>query len=149
MQVPPGPLWRRQSDAAFALNDENARLAPRMGDVFAANSRVKDISGGQRDDPFFARLTIMHVYRSIEHSEHLFAVVHMPAVRLVCPVQTYADAVHRRDVERTPRAVWRELAAADDFHGWLLTEEVSIVAWGAHNRAGGALRDAARMKGSR
>lgn len=70
--------------------------------MLAAHAGERDVTGMQGGDLFLARLAVMHVDGSIENSEHIFAIVHMPSIRLVRSVQAHTDAVHRRNVESTP-----------------------------------------------
>lgn len=60
---------------------------------------------------------VAHLHLAVEHGEDLLAVVDVPAVRLVGPVQPRRDAVHLRDVQRTPGAIGTEGLAANDLHG--------------------------------
>jgi hypothetical protein len=53
---------------------------------------------------------------SIQHHKHFFAVIDVPAVRLVGPVQARGDAVHVGDVQRLPGPAAGEVLAADDLH---------------------------------
>jgi hypothetical protein len=58
----------------------------------------------------------MHDHLAIEHHKHFLAVVDMPFVRLIRPVQARGDAVHVGDVQRAPSALGGEGLAANNLH---------------------------------
>ena len=61
-------------------------------------------------------LPVMHIHSAIQHNKHLFAIVDMPLIGLISPVQARGDAIHVGDVDRTPGAIGFEGFAVDDFH---------------------------------
>ena len=71
-----------------------------MGDVFRADSCVEDVAAGQPNDAFFAVFSVVHINFAVHHGKHFLAVVDVPFVGLVRPVQAYGGAVHIGDVER-------------------------------------------------
>lgn len=84
-----------------------------MGNVFRADSCVKDISTFQTNDVFFAVFSVVHINFAIHHSKHFLAVVDVPFVGLVRPVQAHGGAVHIGDVECAPCAGSGKFGGAD------------------------------------
>ena len=87
-----------------------------MGDVLSADARIEDVADIQLHLFFFALLAIMHQHLAIEHHKHFLAVVDVPFLRLICPVQARGDAVHAGDVQRAPGSLGGERLAADNLH---------------------------------
>lgn len=73
-----------------------------MRDVLGAGRRVEYVARLQARRVFDACFAITHLDAAVEHGEHFFAVVHMPSIWLVRPVQADGDSVQIRDVERVP-----------------------------------------------
>src|SRR5690606_29426101 len=59
-------------------------------------------------------IAVAHFHAPVEDDEYLLAVVHVPPVGPVGPVQAGGDAVHAGDVDGAPRTVGLESVAADD-----------------------------------
>ena len=73
-----------------------------MGDVFRTDSCVEDVAAFQPNDVFFAVFSVVHINFAVHHGKHFLAVVDVPFVGLVRPVQAHGDAVHIGDVECAP-----------------------------------------------
>lgn len=84
-----------------------------MGDVFCTDSCIKDVAAFQLNDAFFAVFSVVHIDFAVHHGKHFLAVVDVPFVGLVRPVQTHGDAVHIGDVEGAPCAGSSKFGGAD------------------------------------
>jgi MFS family permease len=93
-----------------------ARRALGMCHVLGADAGVEDVADGQLRHLLEAIVAIVHLHPAIQHHKHFFAVIDVPAVRLVGPVQARGDAVHVGDVQRLPGPAAGEVLAADDLH---------------------------------
>src|SRR5690606_18631076 len=85
------------SEAALAFDHEDAGLGGRVRDVFVAGFGVADDAGGEAFDVFLAVAAVVHVDRAVEDGEDLGAVVDVPDVRLVGPVQPHGGGVDLGD----------------------------------------------------
>jgi hypothetical protein len=84
--------------------------------VLVAGLGVEDIAGMERDGALAVRIAYVHTDHAVHHGKDFLAVVDVPFVRRIGPVQTARGAVHHADVERAPRALGSELAAFNHFH---------------------------------
>ena len=80
------------SNASFGLNDQDAGCALRVSHMLATYSGEEHIANTQRDDVLFAIHTVVHVHLAIEHGEDFLAIVDMPLVRLVGPMDAGGKA---------------------------------------------------------
>lgn len=106
----------RHFHTLLSLNNQDACLTARVGDVFAADLGEEDISCVKRDDAFCPACPVVHINRPVQDCEHVFAFIHVPRVRLIGPVQARRCAAHVGDVYRSSRLVASELLAANDPH---------------------------------
>src|SRR6185312_6672202 len=90
------------SNAPCLLDDQNPRLTPWMGNMLTSNAGVKQVASLHFDDALASVLPIVHVDPAIEDGEHLLAVIDMPPVRPIGPMEAGRDAPHIRDLERVP-----------------------------------------------
>ena len=109
------------------LDNENSCLAARVRHVLAADTGEEDVTGLQHCDLLFAGFAVMHVDRAVEHHEHLLAIVHMPAIRLVGPMQARGNAAHVGNVERAPGMLSSKRLGADDVHGGSLARSAHVL----------------------
>ena len=79
------------------LDDEHSRFTQRVRHVLRTDARVEDVPDMQSYDRFFTIFPIVHVDRPVEHHKHLFAIVDVPMVGFVSPMQSRGDTVHVRD----------------------------------------------------
>jgi hypothetical protein len=107
---------RRRSGAAGAFDDEDARGAAGVGGMGVALVGVEDVAGLQARHPFFAVGAVVHVDRAVHHRKHFRAVVDVPGVGLVGPVQAHGGVRHRGDQVGAPGTLRRVVAAAHDSH---------------------------------
>ena len=108
-----GFLFQTTSNAAFFLDHQNPRFAARMGDVFRADSCVEDVAAFQPNDVFFAVFSVVHIDFAVHYGKHFLAVVDVPFVGLVRPVQAHGGTVHIGDVECAPCAGSGKFGGAD------------------------------------
>jgi len=87
-----------------------------MRHVLASNLREKDVANLQRDHVFNPCVPVMHIYCAIQNGEYFFAIVNVPTVWLVCPVQSRRRTRHVCNVFGTPRMDLFELLATENFH---------------------------------
>lgn len=73
--------------------------------MFFADFRHENVRCFQADDFLDARFSVFHVDFAGEHREHLRAVVHVPIVGLVGPMQADGRAVDLRQVAGAPRTL--------------------------------------------
>jgi len=66
------------------------------------------ISRPELRNALLPRLAVVHMDLAGEHGEDFLAIVDMPAVRLVGPVQSHGGAVHIGDVLCLPRLGWQD-----------------------------------------
>ncbi len=90
------------SDAAVAFDDEDPCLRGGVGDVFVAGFGVADATRGESLDVLASGIAVVHVDGTVQDGENLGAVVGVPGVGLVGPVQPHADAPDRGDVDSVP-----------------------------------------------
>lgn len=111
-------MWseRHPLNAACLLDDQNARGADGVGDMLSAHSGKGNIAWLQPDHLHGFVLPVMHINRAIQHDKYLFAIVDVPLIGLISPVQASGDAIHIGDVDRPPGAISFEGFAVDDFH---------------------------------
>ena len=107
---------RNPLDAACLLDHQNAGCANGVGNMLGANSGKGNIARLQPRHLHSSVLPVMHINSAIQHDKHLFAIVNVPLIGLISPVQASGDAIHVGDVDRTPGAIGFEGFAVDDFH---------------------------------
>ncbi len=90
--------------AVLAFDDEDAGFGGGVGDVLVAGFGVADTTGGESFEVLAPVAAVVQVDRAGEDDEHLGAVVDMPEVRLVGPVQPDRCVVDVNEVEGSPRA---------------------------------------------
>ena len=111
---PKPAMTKPVSHRTFPFDDQDARLAQRVGHMFAARPRQEHIARVQAHAALLAVLPVVHVHHAIEYSEYLLAIVDMPAIRGIGSVQPHRDAVQMRDVERAPGPVGGEATGLED-----------------------------------
>jgi len=102
--------------AAFTLHDEDPGRRDGMGDVLVAFLCDAHPAGGQPLDSLLALVEVVHVDRTPEDHEHLAAVVDMPVVRLIGPMQPDGHTINLGQVQRTPGIVGHEAHGIDETH---------------------------------
>ncbi|MNG14824.1 hypothetical protein D3C84_986110 [compost metagenome] len=85
--------------------------------MLSAHRCVENVPGLQQGLLFDTLFPVAHPHLPIEHHEDFLAVIDVPFVGLVGPVQARGDAVHVGDIQRRPGAVPGEGFAANDFQG--------------------------------
>ena len=65
-----------------------------MGDVLCSDRRMENIPGLEHRRKFLAVLFVAHFDTAMEHRKYLFAIVDMPLIGLVCPMEPGRNAVH-------------------------------------------------------
>src|SRR5258706_2849936 len=103
-------------DATLALDHQYPRFADRIRHMLRTHRRIKHVASFKNRRMFDAGFAIAHLDAAIENGENFLAIVDVPLVGLIGPVQTGRDAAHAGDVERAPGTRGREGLAADDFH---------------------------------
>ena len=81
--------------------------------MFRTDSCIEDVAVFQPNDAFFAVFSVVHIDFAVHHGKHFLAIVDVPFVGLVRPVQTHGDAVHIGDVESTLCAGSGKFGGAD------------------------------------
>ena len=84
--------------------------------MLTAHTGKENITGLKFDHFFKAGFAVVHVHCAIEYGEHLFAIINVPFVGLVGPVQSGRGSLHIGNIQRGPRAVTSEITAANYFH---------------------------------
>ena len=87
-----------------------------MRNVLAADASKKHIAYGQHGDLFEAGLPVVHIHCAVQNSKNLFAVIHMPYIGFIGPMQAYRRAVHIGDFDRAPCLRRSEFLTSDQFH---------------------------------
>ncbi|MNI48043.1 hypothetical protein D3C73_1025880 [compost metagenome] len=85
--------------------------------MFRPDRGVKYVAYLQYNGFLHTLLSVSHLYLAIEHDEYFLAVVHVPFVGLVGPVQACGDAIHVGDIQCAPGTLGGEAFTADDVHG--------------------------------
>jgi hypothetical protein len=104
------------SDAAFTFDDQDAGFTARVSNMLTPDFCEEHVTDLQCDYMLDSRSPVVHVDSAIEDSEYFFAVVHVPLVRLICPMKACRGTRHVGYVLRTPRSACLELLAADHLH---------------------------------
>ncbi len=82
---------------------------------------MKNVSHVQTVDDDLTAFLGVHIDHPAENNENLWAVIHMPLVGLVCPMQTHGGCpFDTLDRQRTPSAIAGKLGRCDFTHGFLL-----------------------------
>jgi hypothetical protein len=105
-----------KSNATLAFDNQNPGFAARMRNMLTSRFREKDVANLQCHDLLDTRLAVMHIDRAVENCKYLLAIVHMPFVRLVGPVETSRGPAHVGDVVSTPSARSGEILAPNNSH---------------------------------
>lgn len=80
----------------------------------------EQVAGAQGDDVFLAILAIVHVDLAIHHRKHFFAIVDVPSIRLVGPVQAHGRIGYGGNQFGAPGAGGDKFSATDNFHAGIL-----------------------------
>ncbi len=91
-------------------------FAHRMRNVFGPDRCIEDIACLQHRRALLARFAVTHFNPAVENGEHFLAVVDVPFVGLIRPVQPRSDATHVGDIECAPWTLSRKCPAADNLH---------------------------------
>lgn len=84
--------------------------------MLAADSGKEHISCFQAYGFLLSGFAVMHVDNAVENSKDFLAIVDMPFVGLIRPVQTGSDSAHVGNVERSPGSAGGKVLAADDVY---------------------------------
>lgn len=106
--------------------------------MLVAGGGVADAAGRESLDMLLALLTVVHVHGSVQDDEDLGALVYVPDVGLVRPVQAHGGIVDLGDVEGAPRAISGEGAGFEEVdvgRSWL-DGGLGVVLDGAPDLAG-------------
>lgn len=88
-----------------------------MGNVLAADLGVEEVAGSEEHPQLLTLFAVTHLHFAIQHHEDFAAVVDVPDIGLVGPVQAYRGAVEVGNVQRAPGPVCGEVAAAYHANG--------------------------------
>ena len=100
----------------LAFDHQYSTGTDRVGNVFGSYLCVEDISYNESMDCLHSVSANMHVKHAIKNCEYFLAIVDMPDVRLICPVESYGGTIDCRDVIRRPGYVTYELGRPDNSH---------------------------------
>src|SRR5471032_753627 len=89
-----------------------------MGGVGVALVDAEDVARLQPHRLFDAVAAVVHVHLAVHHGEDFLAVVDVPAVGLVGPVQAHSGVLHGGDQVGAPGAPGAVVLAAHDPHAW-------------------------------
>src|ERR1019366_9738480 len=95
-------FFARRSDAALLFYYQNPRRSDRMGDMFVTRLGGHDVARAEMLHPLGDAFAIMHLHRAIEHDKDFAAVIDVPFVRLVGPMQAHAGTLDLGDIARVP-----------------------------------------------
>ena len=103
---------------ALGFDHQHPRRPLWVSHVLGAHRRVENIPDLQQNGLLDTVLAVAHLHLSIEHHKHFLAIVDVPFVWLVRPVQAGGDAIHVGNLQRRPGTFAGKRFAADDLHGW-------------------------------
>lgn len=84
--------------------------------MLGADGGVEHVADFESVHQFVTVFSNVHVERSVEHSEYLFAVVDMPDVGFVSPMQLHGCSSERYDQNAVPRLTTLEVGAPHNMH---------------------------------
>ena len=102
--------------ASLFFDYENSCLATWPGKVLGAGVGEEDITHFKHHRLLDAAFAIQHFNDSVQDGEHFLAIIDVPCVGLIRPVQTDGGAVDVRDINRPPRLRCHKLPAPDGLH---------------------------------
>jgi hypothetical protein len=73
--------------------------------MFVTYLSYEHICGTQNDDLFFPAGSVSHLYGAIEHDKNLGAIINVPMVRFISPVQSDRGPIDLREISRAPGLV--------------------------------------------
>ena len=84
--------------------------------MFGSAIRKKDVAWFHAPHIFTIVIPVVHVRYPVQNHEDLVAVIYVPSVRLVRPVQARRDAVHIGNRERIPCLSGSKISGGQEFH---------------------------------
>ena len=87
-----------------------------MSHVLAPDCSKEYVASFEGDHCLDATLSIVHVYNAVKDREDFFAVIDVPFVRLVRPMESGCNATHAGYGLCAPSSIGLEIAAADYVH---------------------------------
>ena len=94
-------------------------FAPAFGEEYVADFQPHDFLNSIQP--------VVHIDNAVQHCEHFFAIIDMPLVRLVRPMQPRRRSLHVRYVCRTPCPRRLEFPCSYDFHASSSSAAISFV----------------------
>ena len=77
--------------------------------MLGTDAGKEDVTGRQRDHILGVVVAVVHIDDAIENREDFLAIIDMPLIGLIGPMQSHDDPGHTRNAERAPRLIRREL----------------------------------------
>lgn len=94
--------------------------------MICANRSKKDIANLEDRRFFHTIFTKPHLYTSIKHNKNLLAIVNMPMIWLICPVETSSDATNFCNCNCTPWTFSSKIFRSDNFHYLLYPKKINF-----------------------
>jgi hypothetical protein len=110
-----GPVPRSDPlDRPGLLYDQDTRFADRVSDMLISGLGDEKVAGAKTHDMYLSILPPMHIDLAIKDDKRFSAVVGMPTIWFVSPMQAHAGALDFHQVPRPPGAVRSESADVRD-----------------------------------
>lgn len=111
-------MLQRRSHGTGSFDDKYPGRADRLSEVLVTFLSDASITDREPDDRLVAvSVAIVHVDVTVDNGEHLYAVVYVPDVRLVRPVQAHGRRpAQLREVVCGPRTIAGELRSTYEAH---------------------------------
>src|SRR5262245_37754460 len=107
---------RPSLDAALLLDHQDARGSRRMRDMLVARLDMADVAGLHRLAMLRAVAAVMHGDGALQQYEHLGAVIHVPDVRAIGPMQANGCAFDLGDRRRVPGLGGEKVTGSHELH---------------------------------
>lgn len=99
-----------------------------MRDVLSANTCEENVARLHLLAVLDTVISVAHFDYAIQDNEHLLAIVDVPPIGLVRPVQAGRDAVHRCNRQGVPRVGAAEIRWPDELHNVFAVNETTNAA---------------------